>query len=569
MPTLMRFLTGTLCLAALLSSVVLAEDSREDYKELSSAQLIEKAYRAGRISDAERIIYSLQTVYAPGDLPDEFKSKAVGITRSATPLVNLALDNWDILSQEQQTLAGSYLGRPSLESTYISPDGVFAIHYDISGNHAVPPEDLNLNYIPDFVERIGTYADSSYRHYQINLAYLPPPSDGDEYYDIYLLNLGHYYGLTVRGNEGDSAWYDYSSHIEMNCTFSSAWPNEDPEGTVIGAQKVTCAHEYFHATQLAYGYAGWPNLWWTEGNAVFFEDEVFEVVNDNYSYLPDFFNYPDTFLIDTGYFTGVYHNYSTFVWTTYIAEKFGIDVIKHVWEYIRYHDPLSSIDSALAAHGGTMKSVFPEFTVWNYFTDNRADTIFYDDGVDYPLIALDQVVADYPSGMLTPYNPPDGLASNYIIAYPDTSQVGIFLLKFDGVNTVEWGLSYILFVDDSAVINAGCPMGMYGMATCGIYDLPRYDSMIIIPSVVSRWQDDNAYEIDTELHPLGDADGSGEVSILDAAYLVNYLYRNGYPPKYDFYAGDADCSGNINLFDVTYIINYLYRTGPEPCLYRP
>jgi hypothetical protein len=230
---------------------------------------------------------------------------------------------------------------------------------------------------------------------------------------------------------------------------------------------------------------------------------------------------------------------------------------------------MASIDSALGVHGETMKSIFPEFTVWNYFTADRADTVYYDDGVDYPLIVIDQVVPDFPSTLVTPNNPPDGLASNYVVTYPGTSENGIFLITFDGVNTVEWGLSYILFRDDDPIIHANCTMGLLGGATFAVYDLPGYDSLIIIPAVVSQWQDDNSYEIDYVVHPFGDADGSGEINILDASYLVGYLYRDGLPPRYDFLAGDADCSGNLNLLDVTYIVNYLYRDGPEPCLYRP
>ena len=216
-----------------------------------------------------------------------------------------------------------------------------------------------------------------------------------------------------------------------------------------------------------------------------------------------------------------------------------------------------------------MTSVFPEFTVWNYFTSDRADTIYYDDGADYPLVAIDQVVSSFPSGIVAPYNPPDGLASNYIVIYPDTSETGILILKFDGVNTVYWGFSYILLEDNVPYVVAGCPVGLYGVATCGIYDLPRYDSLVVIPCVVSRWHDDNSYELDAHLHPFGDADGTGEISILDASYIINYLYKGGLAPKYDYLAADANCSGNVNLLDVSYLIDYLYRQGLEPCVYRP
>nr|MBN2278872.1 thrombospondin type 3 repeat-containing protein [candidate division Zixibacteria bacterium] len=62
----------------------------------------------------------------------------------------------------------------------------------------------------------------------------------------------------------------------------------------------------------------------------------------------------------------------------------------------------------------------------------------------------------------------------------------------------------------------------------------------------------------------GDADGSGAVNILDATYLINYLYRSGPPPTPLDEAGDMNGSGSINILDVTYLINYLYRGGPAP-----
>jgi len=60
----------------------------------------------------------------------------------------------------------------------------------------------------------------------------------------------------------------------------------------------------------------------------------------------------------------------------------------------------------------------------------------------------------------------------------------------------------------------------------------------------------------------GDANGDGAINILDATYLINYLYRDGPPP--DPYAGDINGDGSINILDVTYLINYLYKDGPPP-----
>jgi len=558
------------CLLLILSVTVdISAADSNDYKAASSVDLILQSYEKGQISLADKIYFNIKSIYIPEELPAEFRSTSDRPIKSATPYIDEAYDNWDILDPDQQSTLSALLARPTTELMYISPDGHFAINYDTTGLGAVPLEDLDEDGIPDFVERIGLYVDSSYRFYHYELGYLRPPEDGDTLYDIFILRLGNYFGGTFREGPGDSSWNDYESHIELNNNYSFALPNDDPEGKEIGAMKVTCAHEYFHATQLAYAYKPSPDLWWTEGSAVFFEDVVFDVVNDHYYYLPYFFNFPDTFLIDTNYFSWTYHDYSTFIFPSYINEKFGINSIRNVWEYLRWYDPLASIDSVLLPYGWSMQTVFPEFTSWNYFTGNRADTVYHDDGEFYPHILIDQVLLTCEFSGVTPARPPDGLASNYIMAMNDPSQNGLLYLNFDGSNSVKWGFSYIAFDNDSASLTWGCPVSSVGRTSCGIYDFARYDSIMFIPCVVSKWQDDNQYVFDTEVHPFGDVDGSGDVNILDATYLMNYLYKSGLPPKYDYYMGDPNCSGNINILDVSYLIIYLYKQGPEPCAYRP
>nr|MBN2277685.1 dockerin type I repeat-containing protein [candidate division Zixibacteria bacterium] len=547
---------------------VLMAGAGPNYKADGAAELISEDYSRGLITRADRIYYNLQTMYAPEALPDRYKSQVVSPMKSGTPLINEAIDNWDLLNPDQQAVLSSYLARPTLQLTFISLDGKFAIHYDTSGLNSVPLEDLDADSIPDYIERIGQYADSAYRFYQIDLGFLPPPDDGDSLYDFFVFRIGNYYGGTVRESAGDSSWGDWSSHIEIHNTMAFAPPNDDPEGPVVGALKVTCAHEYFHATQMAYAYKPSPDLWWTEGTAVFFENKTYDEVNDHYCYLPYFFNYPDTSLIDTNYFSWTYHDYSTFIWPTYLVEKFGIGIIRNVWEYLRWYDVLPSLDSALYPFGKTVQAIFPEFTAWNYFTQDRADTAYYDDGADYPHILIDQVVLTCEFTGLTAYRPPDGLASNYILTVNNPSGNGLLMLRFDGSNSVKWGFSYITFDDDIADLTTGCAVSSVGKTDCAIYDFARYDSMVFIPCVVSQWQDDNPYVFDTEIHPFGDVDGSGAVNILDVTYLMNYLYKNGLPPKYAYYMGDTNCNGQINILDVSYLVSYLYKSGPEPCGYR-
>jgi len=558
----------TLILLILACQYSFSRDINNNVEEKNSIEMIENAYMIGQITLGDRIFYNLQSVFAPEKLPMEFKSETIRPIRSGTPFINNVLDNWDLLTPDQQVVARAYLDRPSSDTFYISPESRFMIHYDTSGSSAPLSEDLDSNGIPDYVERIGLYSDSSYRHYLFNLEYLPPPSDSDSLYDIYVLNTGHAYGTAVKENPGDSSWDDYGSYIKIHNTMNIALPNQDPEGQVIGALKVTCAHEYYHATQMAYAYKSGADIWWTEGNAVFFEDIVFDIVNDNYSFLPYFFNYPDTFLIDTSSYSSSLHDYSTFIWTSFLAEKFGIDIVRTVWEYLRFYDLLPSIDSALYPFDIDMETVFPEFTVWNYFTDIRFDTAYYEEGANYPLIHIDHRIPSYLFIGDTPVDPPDGFASNYIVTYPDTIEKGLLKLNFDGSNYVKWGFSYIVFSDDTAIVVIGCDVTTSGKTLAGIYDYSQYDSIVFIPCVVSQWQDDNDYLFDTEIRPYGDADGNGEVNIFDVTYIISYLYMYGPAPKYDLLMGDADCNGLVNLFDISYLISHLYMGGPEPCFYQ-
>ena len=61
----------------------------------------------------------------------------------------------------------------------------------------------------------------------------------------------------------------------------------------------------------------------------------------------------------------------------------------------------------------------------------------------------------------------------------------------------------------------------------------------------------------------GDASGNGAINILDATFMINYLYKGGAAPD-PLESADMNGSGGINILDVTYLISYLYMGGPAP-----
>ncbi|PKK84276.1 MAG: hypothetical protein CVT49_03870 [candidate division Zixibacteria bacterium HGW-Zixibacteria-1] len=62
------------------------------------------------------------------------------------------------------------------------------------------------------------------------------------------------------------------------------------------------------------------------------------------------------------------------------------------------------------------------------------------------------------------------------------------------------------------------------------------------------------------LSSAGDADCSGYLNLLDAVFIINYLYKSGPAPVCN---ADCNCDCLMNLLDVTCMISYLYNVGTE------
>jgi hypothetical protein len=58
----------------------------------------------------------------------------------------------------------------------------------------------------------------------------------------------------------------------------------------------------------------------------------------------------------------------------------------------------------------------------------------------------------------------------------------------------------------------------------------------------------------------GDANGDAKINLLDAAYIINAIYRGGPTPN-PWNAADVNNSGKCDLLDVSYLISRLYRGG--------
>jgi hypothetical protein len=481
--------------------------------------------------------------------------------KSGTALARKVIENWATFSPEQQTLMAGLLARPATDSIYTSPSGFFSIHYSLTGPDFIPSEDIDNNSIPDYAERIAWYCDSALEVYINHYGYLPPPEDngrgGDDKYDIYLLALAGY-GITFPDAPADSTWNDYSSFIGIHKDFLDFPPNDDPEGNIIGAQKVTCAHEFYHAVQLAYDVG--EDLWLMEATATWMEEVIFPEVNDNYNYLFLFFDEPEVSLISND----GYHHYGTFIWPAFLQQKFGDTIFRPLWEACRFNNSLTALDSILYGFNESVTTIMPEFTLWNYMTSSRAMVgSYYDDAADYPEIRIDGSYNSLEHNAIAPTINPDGLASSYL-KFTVGDERGILEVLLEGTGLISLGCSAVLDgLQKDTVLSKSAEPGT--AVSLFIVNIEDYEKMAVIQTILTPGTVNKLFYLSILVHPYGDANGDGSVNIGDAGYLTNFIFHNGPNPTPIGESGDTNCDGYVNIADIVYLTRHIFHNGPAPC----
>jgi hypothetical protein len=427
---------GLICLTVLFAAPLFATSS--------SYQAIQQAYQQGKVSAEEKLILEVRSVKNPSSLPVQFQSSVVETQKCATDILLEAQRAFNGISASGQSALRALLARPSATFTYDSPGGKFKIHYNTSGANAVPTTDVApANGIPDYVEWLGDYADSSFRAEVTNLGHLEPPSDGglggDTRYDIYTEEMG-YYGYTQSEGAGPNPWTDSYSYISVHRNFSGFPPNNDPDGDQKGAAKVTVAHEYYHAIQFAYDYT--EDSWFMEASSTWMENYVFDPVDDNYNYFSDWFTHPDYALNSTASL----HIYAAFIWPMYLSQTFGNPIMPELWNQCITADSYPVLTSVLATHGTTFNNQFAEFCVWNFITGSRNDGNHYEEAVSYPLIKTvrTHLASAYPVAGQGPLSgqAPDALGANYVVFNLPAGN-GEFTVNFNGDNSTPWIVKFL------------------------------------------------------------------------------------------------------------------------------
>ncbi|MGD1045835.1 MAG: MXAN_6640 family putative metalloprotease [Bacteroidota bacterium] len=298
------------------------------------------------------------------------------------------VNRWQEFSQTQRAELSVLMKADSLQCDTVV--GHFRIFYDTSATSLYIDNTPAL--LDQYNNRIpGTakaYIDSVARIFNhvwdveiTQMGYTPPPfENGQSYYNIYVQDMQDYGVTTPNGSQinGTDVPPRYYSYITIDNDFQE---NQYYTHGINGL-KVTAAHEFHHAIQMG-SYGLWANdLYAYELTSTWFEDVVYTDVNDYYNYLPAYFI---GFSYGLSFNSSSYGGYERSIFAHCLAKIYGADIMKDIWTGMRTQPFLESTDAALVNHGSNLKSVFAEFTKWNYFTRDRADTVnYYPEGNHYP-----------------------------------------------------------------------------------------------------------------------------------------------------------------------------------------
>ncbi|MFH0736189.1 MAG: T9SS type A sorting domain-containing protein [bacterium] len=273
--------------------------------------------------------------------------------------------NRNKFSPAQQVILNQLDDRPICDTSFVTPSGLFRVHYDLTG----------VNKPGYSINSLAVILDSVYAFEVGFLGYPPPPADlgigGDDLYDVYVQNLGNReYGYTdwdvMIGNE------TYTSYQVINNNFIGFYT------TGLNAVRVTAAHEFHHAIQ-AGNYILSDDRFYHEITSVAMEEFAYDNVNDYIFYLHTYFEKP--------YLSFSSFNYSLGIWNIFLKERFGYDVIKRTWELMRSKRAITAINIAISEQGSTFKEELDTFGIWTYHTGYRAvPNKYFKDAALFPLI---------------------------------------------------------------------------------------------------------------------------------------------------------------------------------------
>ncbi len=326
------------------------------------------------------------------------------IERCGTPLVRGLRQDWPRLQAATQIVLAKQLAAPAQQLFYQSTH--FVVHYAPTGlDSPRNASQTNANGIPLWVVTVADTFESVYATEVGAMGYKDPIPAG-QHFDVYLQNIGSQY-LGVTDSSAPAAQPYITIENDFAEFISSGFTAEQ-------LLQITAAHEFHHAIQFAYTY--WFDMWYAEASATWIEDEVYDGVNQLYTYLTPYSHFPG-YSLNTPVSTTTGGGYGRWIFNRFLAEKYGVSMIRQLWEDTIDSaekgsdiNMLTYIDSRLNKNQNpsSLATEFEAFAKQLYLNEwtshpndlSRFPTLLMANYVSYPVNAKSGV---FPGGSLQPY----------------------------------------------------------------------------------------------------------------------------------------------------------------------
>lgn len=429
-----------------------------------------------------------------GDLPDP---------KCGTP-VTVAI--YAMMSQRYDEELKTLVQRPDYLPDTLGGENIL-VHYATVGTHA--PYQVNVdvdpaNGVPDYIDSTLYIFEYVWNYVTVTLGYDTPPLDnglgGDNRYDVYVENLGQgFFGFT--SPDVDVGQQRVSSFISIENDFNES---QNYRNRPLDAVKVTAAHEFFHAVQFGYDALefdfddpdDWTTYkpWWLEASATWMEDVIYDDINDYLGYLPFYYGYSWMGLGTFSYNYGdprAFHPYASCVWPIYLTEKYGVEIVKDIWERcgtIAGYNTLHATNDALLSRSSSLSTGFLEFSVWNFHTGDFADPVnFFSEGNLFPEMDTATYVGqlvDYPRNLGNVLRPPEHLGANFIVIRSGFEPGGV-QVNFDGrdLSNASWHVAILGYSQGESEWIDMLVEGNTGDGSEEWRDWNFFDNVVVIPTV--------------------------------------------------------------------------------------
>jgi len=455
----------------------------------TSLDLIEDDYSSGLIDRNNANRYRQYAVSAVEKLPSKYRSDVIG--KDATwSMLQVELD-WDKLSAstQQEILDLRAHGFGQLKETAETEH--FVIHYTTQGAHAVRDVDANGNGRSDFID---VAVESWERIWDVEieqLGYPAPKGMPQAKFHVYFQNLRLYYGYTAALQPIETlasspvALGTAGAYIVVENDFAEGFPPNDEDVTGSepvrsGAQKVTNAHEFMHASQFNINI--YQSGWLFESHATWAEDQVYDDLNDWRWYINRFLATPDFPIFNR-------FVYGSAFFQNWMSEKLGRDVPRQIWLAGRTRSTPDAVrDVAFGGSWEAMKNFAPaEYTL------NLSD--FTSDGpsvIPNPRNFIRATHSTYPVAVDVPVSKgnvinraPWGLGANFVEFRPGSS--GALTVTFDGADEFAWRAFAV--TTDARGRNSVVPFALDG-ASAGSVTIAGFGNhwvrVTLVPTIADR-----------------------------------------------------------------------------------